>query len=85
MSGQFAGVVQGLTIGSRPIAGRPHDWLLSSVDMTAARPRNLQLVGVDLGQVDIRLPADADHWLVPGWPATCSASLRPLPRYRKAI
>jgi len=55
------------------------------VDMTAARPRNLQLVGVDLGQVDIRLPADADHWLVPGWPATCSASLRPLPRYRKAI
>ena len=65
---QFAGVVLGLTIGHRPIPEKPPGWLLSGVDFTAATPRRLELVGVNLDVADIRLPSDADHWLIPDWP-----------------
>jgi uncharacterized protein YjbI with pentapeptide repeats len=65
---RFAGVVLGLTIGHRPITEQPPRWLLSGVDFTAATPRRLELIGVSLDVADIRLPADADHWLVSGWP-----------------
>ena len=64
-------MVQGLTIGRRPVAHRPAGWTLREVDLTAARPRDLVLIGVDLGapEVDVRLPADDEHWHVPDWPA----------------
>ncbi|MQA84710.1 MAG: hypothetical protein GEV03_08835 [Streptosporangiales bacterium] len=65
----FAGVVQGLTIGRRPIASRPSTWTLTDVDLTEARPRDLRLIGVDLGAVDVRLPEDAEHWHIPDWHA----------------
>jgi hypothetical protein len=63
--------VHGLHLGRHPIADRPAGWMLSGVDMSAARPRDFQLIGVDLGSggVDIRLPDDADHWLIADWPA----------------
>ena len=67
----FAGVVHGLTIGRRPIADRPAGWTLREVDLTAARPRDLVLNGVDLGapEVDVRLPAGDEHWRIRDWPA----------------
>ncbi|MGY4644941.1 pentapeptide repeat-containing protein [Cellulomonas sp. URHB0016] len=67
----FAGVVHGLTIGGRRAADRPPGWTLREVDLTSARPRDLVLNGVDLGapEVDVRLPADDEHWRVEGWPA----------------
>jgi uncharacterized protein YjbI with pentapeptide repeats len=65
---RFAGVVLGLKIGHRPIPEHPAGWLLSGVDLTAATPRRLELIGVNLDVADIRLPADADHWLIPDWP-----------------
>lgn len=65
---RFAGVVLGLKIGRRPIAEQPPSWLLSGVDFTAATPRRLEMIGVNLGAAGIRLPSDADHWLIPDWP-----------------
>jgi hypothetical protein len=65
---RFAGVVLGLTIGHRPITEQPPRWLSSGVDFTAATPRRLELIGVNLDVADIRFPADAGHWLVSGWP-----------------
>ena len=67
----FAGVVQGLTLGRRPIADRPAGWTLREVDLTAARPRDLSLIGVDLGapEVDLRLPTGDEHWRITDWPA----------------
>jgi pentapeptide repeat protein len=67
----FAGVVHGVRIGRRPISDRPPSWTLTGVDFTAARPRDLQLIGVDLGTtaVDIRLPQDDAHWVIDDWRA----------------
>jgi len=67
----FTGVVHGLHLGRRPIDDHPADWTLTSVDLSAARPRDLQLIGVDLGVpgVDIRLPDDQEHWVIHDWPA----------------
>jgi len=64
---RFAGVVLGLKIGHRPISEQPPSWLLSGVDFTAATPRRLELIGVNLDAPGIRLPSDADHWLIPDW------------------
>ena len=76
----FAGVLHNVTIGFRHLAERPPNWRLSGVDLTAAKPRELNLVCVDLGQseVDIRLPEDAEHWIVRDWPDYCE-------RVRQAI
>jgi len=65
---RLAGVVLGLKIGHRPIPEQPPRWLLSGVDFTAATPRRLKLIGVNLDVAGIQLPSDADHWLVPDWP-----------------
>ncbi|WP_456786061.1 hypothetical protein [Cellulomonas sp. P5_C5] len=67
----FAGIVQGLTLGARPDAERPPGWTLREVDLTSARPRELVLIGVDLGspEVDVRLPSGDEHWHVEDWPA----------------
>ncbi|MFN8074526.1 MAG: pentapeptide repeat-containing protein [Kineosporiaceae bacterium] len=70
---RFAGVVHGLTIGARPVSDRPAGWTLTAVDLTAARPRGLRLIGVDLGTRDVRLPEDDEHWRVPEWPAVLDA------------
>jgi len=68
---QFAGVMRGLTIGRRPITDRPSSWTLQGVDLTAARPRDLNLIGVDIGAptVDMRFPSDSEHWMVSDWKA----------------
>jgi uncharacterized protein YjbI with pentapeptide repeats len=65
----FAGVLHGVQIGGRPIAERPPGWTLTGVDLIEARPRGLQLVGVNLGTtaVDIRLPRDDAHWVIDDW------------------
>lgn len=67
----FAGVLPNITIGALPFEERPANWQLTGVNMTAARPRELSLIGVDLGaeSVDIQLPMDSEHWLIPGWSA----------------
>jgi uncharacterized protein YjbI with pentapeptide repeats len=64
----FAGVVKEVTFGGTQ--QRPPNWQLSGVDFTEAKPRAVAFTGVNLGQpdVDIRLPEDADHWLIPDWP-----------------
>lgn len=66
----FRGVVAGLTLGGDPVGDGPGAAHLVGVDMTAAKPRGLRLVGVDLGHpsVSLALPSDADHWHVADWP-----------------
>jgi uncharacterized protein YjbI with pentapeptide repeats len=66
---QFAGVVNTLTIGKRPIQNQPRGWRLERVDLAHAKPRNIELIGVNLGSrdVDLRLPQDDDHWRVDDW------------------
>jgi hypothetical protein len=60
-------------LGRKPVAERPSSWNLRGVDLSRARPRDLRLIGVDLGcaWADVRLPEDAEHWLVEDWPAFC--------------
>jgi uncharacterized protein YjbI with pentapeptide repeats len=65
---RFAGVVHGLTLGRRPIPDQPAGWTLSGVDFTAASPRRLDLIGVNLDAAGIRFPSDPNHWLIPDWP-----------------
>lgn len=66
----FRGVVQGLSVGSLGEAP-PTGWSLRGVDMRHAKPRDFLLHRVDLGQpyVEILLPEDEQHWLIPGWRA----------------
>jgi uncharacterized protein YjbI with pentapeptide repeats len=65
---RFAGIVFGLHLGEQ-IRNRPANWRLERVDLRNARPRRLELTNVDLGGgADLRLPEDADHWLVTDWP-----------------
>jgi uncharacterized protein YjbI with pentapeptide repeats len=67
----FGGVVTGLIIGDLHADQRPPVWPLIDVDLREATIRDLSLVGVNLGtpEVDIKLPDDADHWLIRDWPA----------------
>lgn len=66
---RFAGTVNGLRFGDLHADQRPPRWTFTDVDFTAAKPRSLALVAVDLGapDVDIRLPDDADHWVIRDW------------------
>ncbi|MFI5908637.1 pentapeptide repeat-containing protein [Dactylosporangium sp. NPDC051541] len=80
----FAGVVRGLHLGRRPVCDQPETWQLTGVDLRAARPRGLELTGVNLGTsaVDLRLPDDEAHWTIPDWPAYLErvrSRIRPLP------
>ena len=65
----FSGIIRGLTLGMQPVSKRPDAWTLTGVDLSRARPRDLRLVGVDLGSpaVDVRLPEDAEHWSITDW------------------
>lgn len=64
----FGGVVHGLEIGRLPVDQQPGDWRLEGVDIRKAKPRNVVLHGVNLGVVDVRLPSDDRHWVIPDWP-----------------
>ncbi|HEY3406571.1 MAG TPA: pentapeptide repeat-containing protein [Propionicimonas sp.] len=65
----FRGVVHALVIGARPITQAPAEWRLTRVDMTQAKPRRLELLGVNLGApgVEIELPSNGDYWLLEDW------------------
>ena len=71
---RFAGVIVNLTVGQRPVAQRPADWLLRAVDLRRATLRDCQFIGVDLGrpEVDIRWPEGEGHWHVRDWPGLLS-------------
>lgn len=64
----FGGIVHGLEIGCLPVNHQPADWRLERVDLRKARPRNVIFHGVNLGVVDVRLPSDDNHWVIPDWP-----------------
>lgn len=66
----FRGTVAGLSIGGGlPAEARPPVQMLREVDLSEAKPRELSLVGINLGtpEVDIRLPDDEEHWLIHDW------------------
>jgi uncharacterized protein YjbI with pentapeptide repeats len=69
---RFRGTVAWLIIGGGlPDERRPPVQMLRQVDLSEAKPRELSLVGINLGtpEVDIRLPDDEEHWLIRDWPA----------------
>lgn len=81
---RFAGVVDGLTLGGSVVGENAEGVRLRGVDLSRARIRRLRLVGVDLGHpsVDLTLPEDDGHWVVPSWPAFLTRGPQRVPTVR---